>query len=47
MKAFDTDMSVMRSAVMTMGGLVEQQVYRAVEVLRTGDGELMAQIATE
>lgn len=47
MKAFDTDLSGMRSAVMTMGGLVEQQVYRAVEVLRTGDEELAAQVVTE
>ena len=47
MRAFDTDLSGMRSAVMTMGGLVEQQVYRAVEVLRGGDAELVAQVITE
>ena len=47
MRAFDTDLSGMRSAVMTMGGLVEQQVYRAVEVLRTGDAALLAQVITE
>lgn len=47
MRAFDTDLSGMRSAVMTMGGLVEQQVYRAVEVLRGANEALVAQVITE
>ena len=36
-KAFDDDIDALRSAVTTMGGLVERQVVRAVDSVRYGD----------
>ena len=39
LKQFDADMEIIRTAVLNMGGLVEQQLLRAINTLKTGDGE--------
>ncbi len=39
LKQFDADMEVIRTAVLNMGGLVEQQLLRAINTLKSGDGE--------
>ena len=36
-RQFDTDIDAMRSAFTTMGGMVERQVIRAMDAVRTGD----------
>lgn len=43
-KQFDTDIDAMRSAVSMMGGLVERQLIRAVDAVRTGDLRLVMQV---
>jgi phosphate transport system protein len=43
-KQFDTDIDAMRSAVSTMGGLVERQLVRAVDAVRHGDLQLVTQV---
>jgi len=39
LKQFDADMEAIRTAVLSMGGLVEQQLLRAINALKSGDGE--------
>ncbi len=39
LKQFDADMEVIRTAVLNMGGLVEQQLLRAINTLKSGDAE--------
>lgn len=46
-KQFDADIDAMRSAFTTMGGLVERQVIRAVDAVRTGDLGLAAQVLSD
>lgn len=43
-RQFDTDIDAMRSAVSMMGGLVERQLIRAVDAVRTGDLRLVMQV---
>ena len=43
-KQFDADLEGLRTRVLAMGGLVEQQVIRAMEGLQTGDIALIAQV---
>jgi len=38
-KQFDADMEAIRTAVLNMGGLVEQQLLRAINTLKSGDDE--------
>jgi phosphate transport system protein len=38
-KQFDADMEAIRTAVLNMGGLVEQQLLRAINALKSGDDE--------
>jgi len=44
LKAFDADIDGMRSAVMTMGGLVEKQVARAVDAVENSDLRSVSQV---
>jgi len=46
-KAFDADIDGMRSAVMTMGGLVERQLQRAADALRHNDLRLVAEVLAD
>lgn len=46
-KAFDADIDGMRSAVMTMGGLVERQLRRAADALRHNDLRLVAEVLAD
>ncbi|MGH8744122.1 MAG: PhoU domain-containing protein, partial [Burkholderiales bacterium] len=39
-KQFDTDIEAIRTAVLNMGGLVEQQLLRAINALKSDDGEV-------
>ena len=43
-RQFDTDIDAMRSAVSTMGGLVERQIVRAIDAVRHGDLRLLTQV---
>ena len=43
-KQFDADLEGLRTRVLAMGGLVEQQVIRAMEGLQTGDIALIEQV---
>ena len=43
-KAFDTDIDLLRSNVLKMGGLVERQVERAVDGIRLMDLGLVAEV---
>ena len=40
-KQFDTELEAVRSSVLQMGGLVEEQINRAIEALETGDMALI------
>lgn len=44
LKAFDVDIEGMRSAVMTMGGLVEKQFTRGIDAVRHADLSLVSQV---
>ncbi len=44
LKAFDVDIDGMRSAVMTMGGLVEKQFTRSIDAVRHADLSLVSQV---
>jgi len=44
LRAFDTDIDTMRSAITAMGGLVERQLGRAVDAVRYGDLRLVMQV---
>ncbi len=46
-RAFDDDIEGMRTAVMSMGGLVERQVRRAAEALRLNDLRLVADVLAD
>jgi phosphate transport system protein len=46
-KQFDTDIDAMRSAMSTMGGLVERQFVRSVDAIRYGDLRLVMQVLTD
>ncbi len=46
-KAFDADIDGMRSAVITMGGLVEKQFTRAADAVRYGDLRLISLVLAE
>lgn len=47
LKAFDADIDGMRSAIMTMGGLVEEQFSRAIDAIERSDLRLIAQVLTD
>ena len=44
LKKFDTDLEDLRSRVLAMGGLVEQQFLRAMDGLESGDLGALEQI---
>jgi phosphate transport system protein len=47
-KQFDSELEAVRSSVLQMGGLVEEQINRAIEALETGDMALIdSVIATD
>jgi phosphate transport system protein len=46
-RQFDTDIDAMRSAITTMGGLVERQFGRAVDAVRDGDLRLTMQVLAD
>ncbi|HVL55236.1 MAG TPA: phosphate signaling complex protein PhoU [Burkholderiaceae bacterium] len=46
-RAFDTDIDGIRSAVTTMGGLVDRQLVRAVDAVKHGDLRLVAQVLAD
>jgi len=46
-KQFDADLEAVRSRVMQMGGLVEEQIESAVKALLTGNKELMDHVIAE
>ncbi len=46
-KKFDTELETIRSRVLQMGGLVEQQIVRAMEVLAHGDLVLADQVIAD
>ena len=43
-KQFDTELEAVRSSVLRMGGLVEEQIMRAVESLASGDMNLIESV---
>jgi len=47
LKAFDADIDGMRSTVMTMGGLVEKQVGRAIDAIEHRDLGLVSQVLVD
>jgi phosphate transport system protein len=46
-RQFDTEIDAMRSAITTMGGLVERQFVRAVDAVRSGDLRLTMQVLAD
>jgi len=46
-RQFDTDIDAMRSAISTMGGLVERQFVRSVAAVRDGDLRLVMQVLAD
>ena len=44
LKQFDTELEEIRSKVLQMGGLVEEQIIRALEALTTGNLTLAGQV---
>ena len=46
-KQFDAELESVRSRVLHMGGMVEQQITRAVEALMSGDMDLMEQVIAD
>ena len=46
-KQFDTELENVRSSVLQMGGLVEEQITRAVEALITGEMELIDRVIAD
>jgi phosphate transport system protein len=44
-KQFDSELEAVRSSVLQMGGLVEEQVNRAIEALGSGDLQMIESIA--
>ncbi len=47
LKAFDADIDGMRSAIMTMGGLVEEQLARAIDAIERSDLRLISQVLAD
>ncbi len=43
-KQYDADLASIRSTVLNMGGLVETQVSRAIEALKSGEADLAEQV---
>lgn len=46
-KQFDTELETVRSRVLQMGGLVEQQIVNAIEAMSSGDLEMMNKVIDE
>jgi phosphate transport system protein len=46
-KQFDAELERVRSRVLHMGGLVEEQIVRAMEALRSGDMELIDKVIAD
>ena len=46
-KQFDADMESIRSSVMATGGLLERQLTRSIEALKTGDLELVSRVVQD
>jgi phosphate transport system protein len=46
-KPFDTDIDALRSAITTMGGLVERQFIRAIDAVRLGDLRRVTQVLAD
>ena len=46
-KKFDADLEAVRSRVLQMGGLVEEQIEHAIEALTTGNKDMMDQVISE
>ncbi len=46
-RQFDADIDALRSAVTTMGGLVERQLVRAIDAVRLRDLDLVAQVLAD
>jgi len=47
LKQFDAELEAVRSRVLQMGGLVEEQITNAIEALSTGDTELAERVIQE
>lgn len=47
LKQFDADLEAVRSRVLQMGGLVEEQITNAIEALSTGDTEMAERVIQE
>ncbi len=47
LKQFDAELEAVRSRVLQMGGLVEEQITSAIEALSTGDTELAERVIQE
>jgi len=47
LKQFDTDMEAIRSVVLNMGGLVEQQLLRAINLLKSGNDEAVQDVLAD
>jgi phosphate transport system protein len=46
-KRFNKDLENLRSSVLTMGGMVEQQLSKAIEAIVSGDSELGLKVAND
>lgn len=46
-KRYDADLEQIRTRVLTMGGIVEEQITRALQALREGDSTLGNEVATD
>ncbi|MEK7843197.1 MAG: phosphate signaling complex protein PhoU, partial [Pseudomonadota bacterium] len=46
-KQFNAELEAVRSSVLQMGGLVEEQIERAVEALTTGNIDLIEQVIAD
>jgi phosphate transport system protein len=47
LKQFDTDLEAIRARVLQMGGLVEQQIVRAIDALTGGDMQIAAAVVDD
>ena len=47
LKQFDAELEAIRALVMQMGGLVEEQIARAMEALAAGDAQLAAHVVDD
>ena len=46
-RQYDEDLEAIRGKVLTMGGMVEEQIREALQALRDGDGELGEKVVTD